>query len=174
MQRQQAATQQQYLELLRHLVTVGVPPPPSVLTPALQSSGPQSQGHPSFQYTFPQQQIPQTFQSLSYTPIQTGFTPLAQPGSHFLSGPAFPDFSAIYSELTGQPTPSYSTFVTTSDMSASEIAAFPVTGAATTDTLPSSVASIDPPTLGIFQAQATVIDPIVASIPLVTAPLLQT
>jgi hypothetical protein len=36
MQRQQAATQQQYLELLRHLVTIGVPPPPSVLTLALQ------------------------------------------------------------------------------------------------------------------------------------------
>jgi hypothetical protein len=48
MQRQQAATQQQYLELLRHLVTVGVPPPPYVLTPALQSSEPQSQGQPSF------------------------------------------------------------------------------------------------------------------------------
>jgi hypothetical protein len=61
MQRQQAATQQQYLELLCHLVTVGVPPPPSVLTPALQSSGLQSQGQPSFQYTSPQQQIPQTF-----------------------------------------------------------------------------------------------------------------
>jgi hypothetical protein len=60
MQRQQAATQQQYLELLRHLVTVGVPPPPSVLTPALQSSG-QSQGQPSFQFTSPQQQVPQTF-----------------------------------------------------------------------------------------------------------------
>jgi chromosome segregation ATPase len=39
-QRQQAATQRQYLELLQHLVTVGVSPPPSVLTPALQSSGP--------------------------------------------------------------------------------------------------------------------------------------
>jgi hypothetical protein len=48
MQRQQVATQQQYLELLRHLVTMGVPPPPSILTPALQSSGPQSQGQPSF------------------------------------------------------------------------------------------------------------------------------
>jgi hypothetical protein len=35
MQRQQAATQQQYLKLLRHLVTIGVPPPSSVLTPAL-------------------------------------------------------------------------------------------------------------------------------------------
>jgi hypothetical protein len=44
MQRQQAANQQQYLELLRHLVTVGVPPPASVLTPALQPSGLQSQG----------------------------------------------------------------------------------------------------------------------------------
>jgi hypothetical protein len=107
-------------------------------------------------------------------PIQTGFTPPAQPGPHFLSGPAFPDFSSTYSELTRQPTPSYSTFVTTSDMSALEIAAFPVTGAATTDTLSSSVASIDPPTLGIFQAQATVTDLIVASTPSVTAPLLQT
>jgi hypothetical protein len=101
MQRQQAATQQQYLELLRHLVTVGVPPPPSVLTLALQSSGPQSYGQPSFQYTFPQQQIPQTFQSSSYTPIQTGFTPPAQPGPHLLPGIVFPDFSATYSELTG-------------------------------------------------------------------------
>jgi hypothetical protein len=150
MQRQQAATQQQYLELLRHLVTVGVPPPPSILTLALQSSGPQSQGRPSFQYTFPQQQIPQTFQSPSYTPIQTGFTPPAQPGPHLLSGTVFPDFSTTYSELTGQPTPSHSTFVTTSDMSASETAVFPVTGAATTDTLPSSVASTDLPTLGVF------------------------
>jgi hypothetical protein len=141
MQRQQAATQQQYLELLRHLVTVGVPPPPSILTPALQSSGPQSQGQPSF---------------------------------HLLSDPAFPDFSATYSELTGQPTPSHSTFVTTSDMSASETAAFPVTGAATTDTLPSLVASTDPPTLGVFQAQATVTDPIVASTPSVSTPPLQT
>jgi glutamate-1-semialdehyde aminotransferase len=53
-QRQQAATQQQYLELLRHLVTVGVPLPPSVLTPALQSSGLQSQGpQPSFQFASP-------------------------------------------------------------------------------------------------------------------------
>jgi hypothetical protein len=59
-------------------------------------------------------------------------------------------------------------------MLASEIAAFPVTGAATTDTLPSLVASTDLPTLGIFQAQATVTDPIVASTPSVTAPLLQT
>jgi hypothetical protein len=69
MQRQQAATQQQYLELLCHLVMVGVPPPPSVLTPTLQSSGPHSQGQPSFQYTSPQQQVPQTFQSPSFTPI---------------------------------------------------------------------------------------------------------
>jgi hypothetical protein len=114
------------------------------------------------------------FQSLSYMPIQIGFTPPAQPGPHLLSGLAFPDFSATYSELTGQPTPSHSTFVTTSDMSASETAALLVTGATTTDTLPSLVASTDPPTLGIFQAQATVTDPIVASTPSVTAPPLQT
>jgi hypothetical protein len=59
-------------------------------------------------------------------------------------------------------------------MSASETATFPVTGAATTDTLPSSVASTDPPTLGVFQAQATVTDLIVASTSSATAPPLQT
>jgi hypothetical protein len=94
MQRQQAATQQQYLELLRHLVIVGVSPPPSVLTLALQSSGPQSQG----QYTSPQQQVSQTFQSPSYTPIQMGFTPPAQPRPHLLLGTPFTDLSATYSE----------------------------------------------------------------------------
>jgi hypothetical protein len=51
---------------------------------------------------------------------------------------------------------------------------FLVTGAATTDTLPSSVASTDPPTLGVFQAQVTVTDPLVASTPSVAAPPLQT
>jgi hypothetical protein len=48
MQRQSAASQRQYLELLRHLVIVRVPPLASALTPALQSSGPSSQGQPSF------------------------------------------------------------------------------------------------------------------------------
>jgi hypothetical protein len=59
-------------------------------------------------------------------------------------------------------------------MSASETAFPPVIGARTTETVPSSVASIDPPTLGIFQAQATVTAPIVATTPSVTAPALQT
>jgi hypothetical protein len=118
--------------------------------------------------------VPQTFQSLSYTPIQTGFTPPAQPGPHLLSGTLFPDFSATYSELTGQPTPLYTTLVTTLEMSASEIATLLVSGAATTETLPSSVASIDPPTLGVFQAQAIVTAPIVATTPLVAASALQT
>jgi hypothetical protein len=152
MQRQQAATQQQYLELLRHLVTVGVPPPPSVLTPALQSSGPQSQDQPSFQFTSPQQQVPQTFQSPSYTPIQTGFTPPAQPRPHLLSGTPFTDLSATYSELTRQPSPLYTTVETTTGMSASETALPLVLGARTTETVSSSVASTDPPTLGVFQA----------------------
>jgi hypothetical protein len=59
-------------------------------------------------------------------------------------------------------------------MSASETTALPVTGAVTTDTLPSSVASTDPPTLGVLQAQAIVTDPIVASTPSVAAPALPT
>jgi hypothetical protein len=150
MQRQQAATQQQYLKLLRHLVTVGVPPPPSVLTLALQYSGPQSQGQPSFQFTSPQQQIPQTFQSQSYTPIQMGFTPPAQPRPHLLTGTPFTDLSASYSELTSQSTPSHTTVVTSSGMSASQAVAPPVTGTETTEIVPSSVASIDPPTVGVL------------------------
>jgi hypothetical protein len=80
--------------------------------------------------------------------------------------------SASYSELTGQPTPSHTTVVTTSGMSASETAFPPVSGAGTTETVPSSVASIDPPTLGVFQAQATVTAPIVATTPSVPAPAL--
>jgi hypothetical protein len=59
-------------------------------------------------------------------------------------------------------------------MSASEPAFPPVSGAGTTETLPSSVASIDPPILGVFQAQATVTAPIVATTPSVAAPALQT
>jgi hypothetical protein len=96
--------------------------------------------------------MPQMFQSPSYTPIQTGFTPPAQPRPHLLSGTPFTDLSATYSELTGQPSPSYTTFVTTLEMSASETAALLVSGAATTETLPSSVALTDPPTIGVFQA----------------------
>jgi hypothetical protein len=59
-------------------------------------------------------------------------------------------------------------------MSASEPVFLPVSGDGTTETLPSSVASIDPPTLGVFQAQVTVTAPIVASTPSVAAPALQT
>jgi hypothetical protein len=59
-------------------------------------------------------------------------------------------------------------------MSALETATLLVIGAATTDTLPSSVASTDPPTLDVLQAQEIVTDPIVASTPSVTAPHLQT
>jgi hypothetical protein len=103
-----------------------------------------------------------------------GFTPPAQPRPHLLSGTPFPDFSATYSELTGQPTPSYTTFVTTLEMSASETVELPVSGAATTETVPSSVASTDPPTLGVFQAQATVTAPIIATTPSVPAPAIQT
>jgi hypothetical protein len=64
--------------------------------------------------------------------------------------------------------------MTTSGMSASEIAFPPVSGLGTTETVPSSVASTDPPTLGIFQAQAIVTTPIVATTPPVHAPALQT
>jgi hypothetical protein len=64
--------------------------------------------------------------------------------------------------------------MTTSEMSASETAALPVSGAATTETLPSSVPSTDPPTLGVFHAQVTVTAPIVATTSSVAAPALPT
>jgi hypothetical protein len=89
-------------------------------------------------------------------------------------GTPFTDLSASYSELIGQPTLSHTTVVTSSGMSASEIVVLPVSGARTAETVPSSVASTDPPTLGIFQAQATETAPIVATISSVPAPALQT
>jgi hypothetical protein len=55
-------------------------------------------------------------------------------------------------------------------MSASEIVVLPVSGAGTTEIVPSSVASTDPPTLGIFQAQVTETAPIIATTSSVPAP----
>jgi hypothetical protein len=57
-------------------------------------------------------------------------------------------------------------------MSASETMVLPVSGARTTETVPSSVALIDPPTLGIFQAQVIETAPIVATTASAPAPAL--
>jgi hypothetical protein len=78
--------------------------------------------------------------------------------------------SASYSELTGQPTPSHTTVVTSLGMSASETVAPLVTGIGTIETVPSSVASTDPPTVGAFLAQVTETAPIVATSSSVLAP----
>jgi hypothetical protein len=48
----------------------------------------------------------------------------------------------------------------------------PVSRAETTETVPSSVASTDPPTLGVIQAQVTETAPIVATSSLAPAPAL--
>jgi hypothetical protein len=85
-----------------------------------------------------------------------GFTPPVQLRPHLLTGTPFStDLSASYSELTGQPTPSQTTVLTTTEISASETVAPLVTGTGTTETVPSSVASTDPPTIGTLQAQVT-------------------
>jgi hypothetical protein len=76
--------------------------------------------------------------------------------------------------LTGQPTPSHTTVVTSSGMSASETVALLVLGTRTIETVPWSVASTDPPTVGTFQAQVTETAPIVATTSSVPAPALQT
>jgi hypothetical protein len=54
-------------------------------------------------------------------------------------------------------------------MSASETVILPVSGAGTTETMSSSVASTDPPTLGVLQAQVLETAPIVATISSVPA-----
>jgi hypothetical protein len=59
-------------------------------------------------------------------------------------------------------------------MSASETVAPPVTGTETTETIPSSVALTDPPTVGALQAQVTETAVLVATTSSVPAPALQT
>jgi hypothetical protein len=71
--------------------------------------------------------------------------------------------SASYSELTGEPTPSQSTVLTTIEVSVSEIVAPLVIGIGTTETVPSSVASTDPPMIGTLQAQVTETTALVAT-----------
>jgi hypothetical protein len=80
-----------------------------------------------------------------------------------LTGTPFIDLSATYSVLTGQPTPSHTTFATSSGLSASEAAFPPMTGIGTIETVPSSVASTDPPAIGSLQAQVTETAPLVAT-----------
>jgi hypothetical protein len=96
-------------------------------------------------------------------PIHIGFTPSDQPRPHLLTGTPFVDFCATYSELTGQPTPSHTTFATSSGLSASEAVVPPVTGTGTTEIVPSSVALTDPPAVGSLQAQVTETAPLVAT-----------
>jgi hypothetical protein len=109
--------------------------------------------------------VPQSFQSPSYTPIQTGFTPPVQHRPHLLTGtPLSTDLSESYSELTGQPTPSQTTVLTTtSEVSVLETVAPLVTGTETIETVPSSVASTDPPTTGTLQAQVIEMAALVAT-----------
>jgi hypothetical protein len=104
-----------------------------------------------------------------------GFTPPVQLRCHLLTDTPFSiDLSASHSELTRQPTPSHTTVVTTSGMSASETVAPPLTGTGTIEIVPLSVASIDPPSVGAFQAQVTETAALVATTSSAPAPALQT
>jgi hypothetical protein len=80
-----------------------------------------------------------------------------------LTGTPFIDLSDTYSELTGQPTPSHTTFATSSGVSASEAAFLSVIGTGTTETVPSSVASTNPLAFGSLQAQVIETAPLVAT-----------
>jgi hypothetical protein len=70
--------------------------------------------------------------------------------------------------------PSHTTLVTSLGLSASEADVPPVTGMDTTETVPSSVASTDPPAVGSLQAQVTETAPLVATSSSVPAPVVQT
>jgi hypothetical protein len=83
------------------------------------------------------------------------------------------DLSASYSELIGQPTPSQTTVLPTIEMSVLEIVAPLVTGTGTTEIVPSSVASTDPPMIGTLQAQVTETAALVATTSSALAPELQ-
>jgi hypothetical protein len=132
-------------------------------TPVSQPSGPQSQsqfGSQAQVFTSPVHQVPQLFVSPGLTPIQTGFTPLTQ--SQLLM-PDSSQFHATYSQITGQPTPTYSTADTSvSDVSAPQpapvTASAPegVTGTGTTESIPSSVASTDPLLAPVTQTEPLV------------------
>jgi hypothetical protein len=60
-----------------------------------------------------------------------------------------------YSELIDQPTPSQTTVLTTTEVSVSKTVAPLVIGTGTIETIPSSIASTDPPMIGTLQAQVT-------------------
>jgi hypothetical protein len=83
------------------------------------------------------------------------------------------DLSASYSELTGQPTPSQTTVLTTKEMSISEKVAPLVTRTGTIETVPLSVASTDPTTTNNLQAQVTETAALVATTSSAIAPELQ-
>jgi hypothetical protein len=83
------------------------------------------------------------------------------------------DLSASYSELTGQPTPSQTIVLTTTEMSALETMDPLVTGTGTIEAVPLSVALTDPPTVGTLQAQVIETTALVATTSSAPAPELQ-
>jgi hypothetical protein len=93
--------------------------------------------------------------SLGFTPIQTGFTPLTQ--SQLLL-PGLSQFHASYSQITRQPTLSYTIAATSvSDVSAVQQQPDPAPAPegmirmGTTESILSSVASTDPPLVPVTQ-----------------------
>ena len=107
------------------------------MTPSLQPSGLQSQGPPAPQFPSPTEQVSQWFASLmpapQFTPLHMGFTP---PQSSSVLTLVSRSLGASFSELTGQPTSPYLHVPGPSTVA-------PITG--TIETLPSSVASSEPP-----------------------------
>jgi hypothetical protein len=137
---------------------VGIQLPHSLLqmTPASQPSGLQSQSQLGSQaqlFTSPIHQVPQSFVSLGFTPIQIGFTPLTQSQMLMLDSS---QFHATYSQITGQPTPTYTLAATSVlDVLAAQTQLDPapegMTGTGTTESIPSFVALTDPPLVPVIQ-----------------------
>ena len=113
-------------------------PTTTMMTPAVQPSGLQSQGQPLAQFASPLVQVSQWLSSPvvapQFTPLQTGFTP-DQSSSLFVPDTSVSrSLGASFNELTGMPTPPHMHALGPSTTA-------PVT--VTTQRLPSSIASSD-------------------------------
>jgi hypothetical protein len=98
--------------------------------------------------------------SLGFTSIEIGFTPLTQ-SQLLLLGSS--QFHASYSQIIGQPTPTYTTKATSiSDVLAAQPQPAPtlapegVIGTGSTESIPSSVASTDPPLVPVTHTKSLV------------------
>ena len=93
------------------MLQLGQPATTTLVTPAIQPSGLQSQGQTAAQFASPTEQVSQWFASLGteqaqhFTPIVTGFTPTQSMSVLVTDTLVSRSLGATFSDLTRQPTP---------------------------------------------------------------------